>query len=218
MYDDWENDINNRRLYYLDGIVSLMRIFTKEKITFLKKPIRGQNADFASMAVRAIQRETEWPKQANFDWSEGISAKQLRSIRSKEPVAFTKVVQAIVACEFALKALRPESSPYWVYDYMRVVPAVYNIDKFNRDTVSQILETPNAAVNIQKIAGPYGVDVCRDLADGGCVTSMTAHGLAEYITKNGTGPDCQVGPVRFKPGKKRLGQAQASSNEDVIIR
>jgi len=221
MYFDWEHDVGNRQLYYLDGIVAFMRMVRGRRIAFMKEDsLPGQTGTCVDLAVKAVRTETAWTTQADLPWDGGLSANQLRRMRDRKAVVFTKPVYAIVACEHALRALMPSVSPFWVYDYMRITPAVYNIDRFNQDVVSALESSPNGAAKARDLAGLDGLDVLKDLAAGHCVTAMTAYDVADYVNKNVLVPAQQnpVGPVRFKPGRRRLGRKDASPNEEVDIR
>ena len=216
LYSDWDYDVGNRRLYYVTGIVRFMKLFNTRRITFLKESESlDRNLSFIDQALNVVTEETSWSREASFSWLEPVAANQLRKIRNKSPVPFTKAVHTIVACELALKEMRPDMSQYWVYDYMRIIPAVFNIDGFSEDAVKSVLRTPNGLINVRNIAGFDGEQVLHDLAAGHCVTSKTAFPLARYIS--GYVPDAKIGAVRCKPGRKRLGRGDASVYEDVII-
>lgn len=213
MYPDWEHDIEKRHLFYVQGIVSFMRIFRNNRITFLK------DDNFADKAQEIILNETDWPQQIALRWDESLSANQLRRIRSKEAVYIQKTAQTLVACEIAIRQLRPEISPFWVYDYMRVIPAVYNIDRFNPDRLKSISDVyPNLQKNILHASSQEDVQVLHDLSNGNCVTGSTARTIKDYIDKHCTAdPDHAVGDIRFKPGRRFLGQKDASRHEYVEI-
>ena len=120
-----------------------------------------------------------------------------------------------MACEIAIRALRPDVSEYWVYDYMRIIPAVYSIDGLKAEHIPTLLAGRDSHRNLQTIAGPDYLNLLKDLAEGHCVTAQTAYALERYIR---TDSDLDIGPVRFRPGKKRLGCRDASSAEQVSLR
>jgi hypothetical protein len=221
MYPNWEHHVDGRQLYYVTGIISCLRLFPNKRIKFLKEEALPSHSKSAvDLAVEAVLKDTDWPNQALFDWDQEVSAAQLRRVRDPRAVGFTKAVHTIVACEFAISALRPDVSRYWVYDYMRIIPAVYNIDDLTQESITEILNAPNSAAQLRLAAGPDGVDVLTDLRDGACVTGETAVKLTNYANDFVLAPKNKklIGPVRFHPGKNKLGRRGASSNEYIGIR
>jgi hypothetical protein len=208
VYQNWDIYVAERRLFYLDGIISFMRMFPETGITFLKEE------GYISQALAAVKSDTPWHAQANLKWSEDVAANQLRRIKAGAPVAFTKVAHTIVACELAL-AKTGIAPRFWVYDHMRIIPAVYNIDRLNDTIVEQIKQRPNAKTHLQSIAGSDYTEVLNEMVQGYCVTSETAHKLEDFIRLD---PSIEVGSVRFRPGKKRLGKLHATAFEQVPLR
>ena len=58
-------------------------------------------------------------------------------------------------------------------------------------------------------------ELLDDLATGRTVTRGTAEKICDYVNNN-TSLDEEVGPVRFTPGRQKLGKGRASDNEVVI--
>ncbi len=207
IYPNWELDVGTRRLYYVDGIVAFMRLLKVTQIVFLK------DDGHIGKAVATVKHDTEWIDQANLRWAEDVAANQLRRVQQRMAVSFTKAVYTIVACEHAI-ASHGIASYLWPYQYMRIVPAVYNIDKLNKETLAGLLNKPNARANLEHIAGTSYAELLKELVDGSCTTAKTAHELASFF---GQHPDLGIGPVRFKPGRRRLGRRDASAIEEVEI-
>jgi hypothetical protein len=217
---DWDYQVKNRKLFYVSGVATFLRLFPSRKIKFLKEEkLPGLNKSATDLAIETVQSETTWQSQALLNWEEGLATSQLRRVREPGAVGFTKAVHTIVACELAIRAFCPDVSQYWVYDYMRMIPAVYNIDNLSQAAVDQIMKAPNSAVQLRKIAGPDGVDVLSDLRSGQCVTAKTAHLLVAYANRYILGPSgqSQIGPVRCRPGKRKLGTKNASEHEYVDV-
>ena len=84
MYDNWDEHVRNRRLYYVDGIVAFMQMFPERRITFLR------SEGHIAKAIESVKSQTTWTEQANFRWSDDVASNQLRHIRARDPVAFTK--------------------------------------------------------------------------------------------------------------------------------
>lgn len=213
VYSDWEYDIENRQLFYVQGISTFLRLFPGSRVTLLK------TGGYIDSAEEVIRRDTAWPEQIALKWDEGVAANQLRRIRGNDAVYLQKAVQTVVACETMLKARRDDMSPYWVYDYMRIVPAVYNIDGFNEKKLL-LLESayPNLKPNILNAARQTDAELLDDMAAGWCVSGETATLVKDYLDKHcRQNIDHSVGGVRFHPGKKRLGRKHASKHESLDL-
>lgn len=176
LYTNWDNDAGSRQLYYRFCVISFMRLVRGKRIAFLKEhKLPGQDTTCVDQAIRAVEKDTNWQSEATLiKWNEGLAANQPRRMKNGKAVSFTKAVYAIVACEFALRALRPDISSFWVYDFMRIIPAVYNIDRFDDDIAKAIGQKPNGWAQVRDIAGLDGPALVKDLAKGHCVTAMTA--------------------------------------------
>jgi hypothetical protein len=212
IYSDWPNDVKGRSLYYVDGIVGFHRIFGPEKITFLKEK------SYVDRAAKIIVEKTTWGKEvAPISWSveDSVAANQLRRMRDKEPVHFTKAVQTIVACELALTELRPNLGADWVYTNMKIVPAVCWIEQLTEGLLAQHAKNDTREA-LSKVTG-RGFEVLQDLAKGHCVTYETAAALLEAVN-NTIFKDNRIGPIRFKPARKGLGRRDASGAEEVTLR
>lgn len=207
IYPGWEVDVGTRPLYYVDGIIAFMRLLRVTQIVFLK------DDRYLDKAMKTVEHDTDWRNQVNLRWSEDVAANQLRRIQQRRAVSFTKAVYTIVACEHAIES-SGITSPLWPYQYMRIIPAVYNIDKLNKETLTALLAKPNARANLESIAGANSLDILKEVIEGGCITAKTAHELSAFFSHH---PDVGIGGVRFKPGKKRLGKKNACTTEEVEI-
>lgn len=209
----WNTSFASERYFYLTGVADAMRLLQENSASFLK--LRGYLDDLAQDPD--LER---WSMQSGVALDQPIKRERAAEIAVLRPTYFYKCVECLVAFEQAFRGsikLKDRVSPYWVYDYMRVVPAVYNLRGFNRETL-QFLRVTYNDFNRRALAAmdQHEDELLDDLADGKTVTRPTALRLKHFIdTECPGGDEHAIGQVRNRPGRRGLGRGPASWLEIV---
>jgi hypothetical protein len=216
-YPYWEEDHGDKRHFYLGGFNHFMRAGAVVDVKELH--------EFAKDALEIVQDFRGWtdmpgPRDA---WTE-FSYNQVRHAKNGMPLYFQKAAIVMLCCELAIReslrgnrarrSLRIDhQSGADVYRYMRIIPACWNIDDFNKTYLDGLESAhPGAKAALRDAAGQTSIRVIEELADGYTVTRETAARIKAFIDENY--PKFPVGRVRAKPGK-RLGRKHASDKEAV---
>lgn len=219
-YPGWENESANRPRFYVRGITWGLRACGTHNVSDFR--------DFFGDGVKIILEQTKWsqqlPAQAqdkkNFDsgWAEEPAYNQaLRGIHRRLPVVFFKAVQLLTIFEAKIRARsNGDVDPLDVYRNMYIEPAVFNVDRFNLETLATLRAT-DAEFDDKVLASCSQIEpeLLDDLASGSTVTRRTAEAICVYVNDE-CDIDKTIGPVRSTPGRKKLGQGRASNNEVVI--
>ena len=162
-------------------------------------------ADFDE-AERVIAEDTKWPDEhRSFEYE--CSHTQIYNIG--EPKSFGRAATIIVAMEIA--AAR-ELASLNVYDYLRILPAHYFVDRFDSKRLTD-LEAAHEKMRHDEKVRKFGAlaqksfeeilltnieqsreGLIRSLTDGYCVTRYTAEKLMTFVNTNY--PDLDIGPIR----------------------
>lgn len=211
-YDGWEFDHGGVQRFYVGGMRWFMRQSGIEKIPTL--------AGYAEEAVATIANQTNWTTMPNSEtrWDQ-MSPNQLRSARKMDHVFFQKAALVIVTCERALadKLAKGGSTPFPIkpediYSVMSIIPAVWNIDDFDKKTLQQLQEKyPEAMAYLREKSG-QSASTIEHLATGHSVQHATAMAVKAAIDKNFTKVGC--GRLRASPGAS-LGTKAASPAESI---
>jgi hypothetical protein len=214
-YPYWEEDHADKRHFYLGGFSSFMRSGAVADVKELH--------EFAADALEVVQDLRGWtdmpgPRDA---WTE-FSYNQVRHAKNGMPLYFQKAAIVLLCCELSIRerlngnkerrALKIEhKSGADVYRYMRIIPACWNIDDFNKAYLDRLEDAhPGAKAALCDAAGQTSIRVIEELADGYTVTRETAAAIKAFIDERY--PKFPVGRVRARPGK-RLGRKHASDKE-----
>jgi hypothetical protein len=213
-YTNWEFDHGRTPRFYVGGLLWFMRVSGIPDIQSL--------AEYGSRAVEEVEKNTIWAAMPNSgeNWKD-CSLNQFRYARLGRAVYFQKAALVIVACEIALtettndgRIVDKSVSPDDVHHHMSIVPAVWNIDSFNPEYLTDLNHRhPNAKGALRDAAGQRSTDVIDRMAEGYTVTSSTALDVKKYI--DGNFREHPVGNVRAHPGRKRLGRLRATDDEIV---
>ena len=115
------------------------RIQARFYVLNLAKVLADLNPSYTRMeavfrsAERAIAEETGWSKQYRFAYTS--SHTQLKPEKRFLPKLFGHAATIIVAMELIAKEIDPD---YNVYDQLRIVPATFFIDGFNRRKLAEL--------------------------------------------------------------------------------
>ena len=211
----WNTCFGGDRFFYLTGVTDAMRLLQEQSATFLK--LRGH--------LDAILKEEDldrWAMQSGVPLDQPIKRERAGEIANLKPTYFYKCVECLVAFEHAFEnsdRLKGKVSKYWVYDYMRVVPAVYNIRGFNVEKLKTLRREYSDFDRLALDATHQTEEGLLDaLADGGTVTRPTAMRLKHFIDTHCTASDEHaVGIVRNRPGNRGLGTGPAVLHEVVEL-
>lgn len=175
-------------------------------------------------AAKFVKENTKWPDQSARPglWDDEPARQQFNAAARTRPMLFHKAALIIVTCEIVcatlLKSGRAVSgitAAEQIYSRLRIVPAVWNIDGFNKDYIkAQEEASPGSLLNLASSAGHDNADIVEDLAGGYNVTWPIAHKIKQEITRNDR-YRVKVGDVRARPGRNRIGQKGASTSENL---
>ena len=207
----WNTNFGAERFFYLTGVTDAMRLLQEHSATFLK--LKGHLDD-----ILGDDDLARWAMQSGVPLNRPIKRERAGEIAVPRPTFFYKCVECLVAFESAFAAsehLKGKISPFWVYDYMRVVPAVYNIRKFNAEHLEMLRREYDGFNQLALNAiGQNEEAILDDLANGQTVTRPTAYRLHQFINAHCTAAaEHKVGEVRSRPGRRKLGIGPASINE-----
>jgi hypothetical protein len=202
-YPDWQAfNWRHRRFYLLNA---------KRMLGLLRVSHTSSDPYFGE-AMRIIEAETEWPKDFPADYS--TSKTQIYPQRIEEPKLLAKALTTVVALECIARA---QDSKINVYDHLRIVPAWYFLDGFDRDLhrnlahafeqlsverKQQLAKKADVRVGadfdevcLRQVGQTPGSGLLRQLASGYCVTRDVAEGIARFI-KSTFAAQWGSGPVR----------------------
>lgn len=207
----WNMVFGEGRFFYLLGIDDAMRLLQENSTGFLKS-----NGYLDEVIHHNLLRT--WSDQSGIPLDKPISLVRARELSANRPDFFYKCCESLVAFELAFQnseRLAGRVSEYWVYDYMRVVPAVYNIRGFNSEKLRQLRsrvdDFDRKALEACKQTDSALLD---DLANGKTVTRSTALQLKYFVDNFCVPVDGQeLGEVRSRPGRRGLGIGPASIHE-----
>jgi hypothetical protein len=199
VYDQWDF-ANRQKLRFFVVNVALV-------LGRLHLPHTNAKPYFAT-ARRVIVNETEWHSQHGFQYES--SHTQIYPEKRRLPKYFGHAVTIVVAMEMAARELNPELN---VYDFLRILPADYFVDRLDRTRLDALIKHHDALSPEQRAErfGPefaqrsfldtctakidQRVDVASQVADGFCLTKFTAGKLREFINQNYPA-ELHVGAVR----------------------
>lgn len=219
-YPGWENESASQPRFYIRGLTWGLRAAGTLNVSDFRPHF--------DEGIQIILGETSWsqqfPAQAqdkktfSSGWREAPAYNQaLRAIHRRLPVFFFKAVQMLAIFEATIRA-NPDSEvePLMVYQRMSIEPAVFNVDRFNCEILVELRNMDqDFDSKILEHINQIEPDLLDDLAAGKTVTRRTAEALCEYINKY-TKVSRSVGPVRFVPGRKKIGKGRASENEVIL--
>ncbi|MFM9940867.1 MAG: hypothetical protein ACKVP7_15395 [Hyphomicrobiaceae bacterium] len=217
-FDGWEVLSAYSPRFYVTGLFWFLREQRRLDVRFLTK--------YADMSKERMRKTTKW-MEFPAPWDDDLSYNQFRHVRNRQPVMFHKAVQVIFTCEVALEEeRRAKTTGNWVgsdaalvqhdiYTNMRIIPAVYNIDRFSQTLVELRMRHESALPDVLAAAKQKDLRLLEEIASGYCVTRETAVALHDAVVK--LDPNITIGEVRFRPGKKRLGKKRASHRESVEL-
>lgn len=209
----WNTSFGAGRFFYLTGVTDAMRLLQEKSGTFLK--LKG-HLD----AILVDEDLERWGTQSGIRLDEKIKRERAGEITVPKPTYFYKCVECLVAFEHAFEnseRLKDKVSKFWVFDYMRIVPAIYNIRQFNTNKLD-LLRRDYEDFDRLALEATYQPDplFLDDLANGKTVTRPTAYRLKIFInTHCNVSPDHAVGEVRIRPGNHGLGDGPATTHEIV---
>jgi hypothetical protein len=159
-------------------------------------------------ATELIRKETQWNQEYGSDYES--SHTQINPTRRHEAKHFGHSVAIIVAMEVAATEKNMEFN---VYDWLRILPAQYFVDRFDKARLDALVEAYTGLSDSERAAKfgadsklPFG-DLCLtrieqrfssglldDIVQGHCITKFTANLLMKFI--NESFPEhLHVGPV-----------------------
>lgn len=219
-YTDWDRDHVGSTRFYVGGILWFMRQTRVNSSTL---------ATYAEAAASVIEQNTEWHDIVNVRdsdrrWTEPVARQQFDRAVNRGAQYIQKAATIIMACELCAADLLEANNtrlkdsieqPEDVYRMMTIIPACWNVNSFN----SRFIESLNGdqvrhLKTLQHAIGEDSVAVLRDLADGFTVTHSTATGVRSAV-RDQLPEQFEVGEVRARPGKQKLGRKKASHNETV---
>jgi hypothetical protein len=208
-FPGWSTHFIAERFFYLDGVRSALRLFQTDSTAFLK------TEGFIDEALRQEQITQDWSRQSGVRLTMPISLPRTRSIKEAKPTHFQKCVVCMVAFELAIERKVSNISPLWAYDYLRVVPAVYNIRGFTPEKLKSLRAHYRAFdSDIVQYARLADIEVLTDLSTGKTVTRSTAIRIKLFVDEHCRDDQSHaVGEVRLQPGDQGLGIGPASEHD-----
>ncbi len=104
---------------------------------------------------------------------------------------------------------------------MKILPATYNIDGFNSEALDELRrKISNFDLTVLSNTGQKSKSLLDNLAGGSCVTRKTARAIRSktlQLLETYKNINVDIGDVRGRPGKKRLGHKNATTTEVVDL-
>ena len=217
-YEDWLLDHAGKAKFYVSGFRKIRSITRQTGAKF-----------FHSFAAEALDLGDEigWTGELpDGQWRVASYNQFRKAMILNEPMYVELAAQVILACECALQSLidsdKYGGSSLDVYEMMKIVPACFNIDSFNENTL-QVLRTElvNYDATILAYSGQNARHLLDVLAAGNCVTRKTARSVRWQTLKMlepvANQLDLEIGDVRGRPGRKKLGTLNATTMEIVEL-
>lgn len=187
---------------------------------------------YVERATATIAAETTWAEQYASDYE--CSHTQLSPDKRKGAKHFGRAAAIIVAMEIAA---REKNNAINVYDWLRILPAQYFVDRLDRKRLEE-LQAFHAAMSeadrvaafgeedkakpfddlmLRRIDQEFSLGLLDEIVDGFCVTKYIANKIVGFI--NAHFPDrLHVGPVRISGQdgvSNGLGKQRAARNMRV---
>jgi len=170
---------------------------------------------YCDEAERIIAAETKWRDQYAFQYV--CHQRHLARDRRVKPKYFGHAATMIVALEVMAKA---QNRPVNVYDFLRILPAQYFIDRFDKKRKAQLAENYNSISADEKrdrfgpdkvglafdelclvsIEQPTSAELLDQMTSGYCVTKYTANLLMNFINDK-FDKDLKIGPIIVSGGE-----------------
>jgi hypothetical protein len=159
-------------------------------------------------ATELIKKETQWNDEYGSDYVS--SHTQINPTRRHEAKHFGHSVAIIVAMEVAATEKKIKFN---VYDWLRILPAQYFVDRLDKGRLDALVEAYTALSDSER-AAKFGTDakltfgdlcltqieqrfspgLLDEIVEGHCITKFTASLLMKFINENFP-DDLHVGPV-----------------------
>jgi hypothetical protein len=216
-YEDWLLDHSEITRFYVGGFASIR---SRTRRTDAK-----YHHSFVEQAAEIAHAEG-WAKEMDDGFKRPASYNQFRNaIVLFRPMYFDHAVQVILACECALAEAinqgRYDGERTDVFRMMKIIPATYNVDALNEGTLAELRAAiENYDSTVLAFAGQRSKSLLDHLAEGHCVTRRTARAIRSKtleLLKAHPSLEIEVGDVRGRPGKKKLGCLSATTSEDVEL-
>lgn len=206
-YPEWVSDHRNKKRFYVKGWAEVQRMTGQT----LNRPYFA----FAGKALIEARRSDDWRRYTVNIGPESFAEQQVGLVARGMPVTFDRAGLIILAAELLYReqAIADGKRPDLVEFYRKVsiLPACYNIDKFNRERWEGLLKAhPGLAAMILADIQASDETLLHEMARGFCVTFKTAMAVKAAISKH-TGTE--LGLVRPHPGNKSLGKERATELE-----
>ena len=157
-------------------------------------------------AEETIRDRTKWRDQYRFEYASSHVQIYPRNVREKK--FFGHAATIIVALELAAADKRPDFN---VYDYLRILPSQYFVDRFDAAMYKRMVDSFNGmrvedrmekfgsegpfdAIALKAIDQEISANLLNEMSFGFCVTKYTAKKFAEFAAK--FFPELAIGPVR----------------------
>ncbi|MET1416810.1 hypothetical protein ABVF61_31430 [Roseibium sp. HPY-6] len=212
-YSNWEFDHGTQPRFYVGGVLWFMRSTSLNANSL---------AGYKEEAVQAVSDRTNWSDMpnSNNNWTGQIARQQFNAARNHKPLFFQKAAVIIMACELAAekmlasgRTLQDINAAEDIYRFMSIIPACWNINDFDADFYNQHIAKDKAAQETLRRASKQSQKtVIAELANGHTVTYETARAIKSSIDDD-LPDNVNVGDVRARPGKQKLGHKRTSDYE-----
>jgi len=200
VYEEWAYNNKSKNRFY---VVNLIRVMGALEINWtVTRP-------YFEQAQEVISHETDWKSDYNSTYE--CSHTQLSPPKVNEPKHFGHAAAIIVAMEIAAREKNPS---YNVYDWLRILPAQYFIDRMDEDRLKKLAECfeswseservekfGDAAKNrpfedlcLASINQEFCSGLLQEIASGHCITRYTADLLLNFVNSHFP-PKLHIGPV-----------------------
>lgn len=208
----WQNNFAKRtdKYLYIEGVGVALRIFQHDSARFLKEE------RFFDEAIKQaeLKREGSWSCQSGVTLDKPVSLIRAGEIEAGTPHNLQVLIVFIMALELALEEYSIGISKYWVYDYIRLRPAVYNIKQFYPNKLKKLRDRFR---HFDECAIAYcrqdSADFLDELSKGCTATYKTVFLLKEYIDKVADNDDLKVQEIVSEPQLRGAVQSKACKNE-----
>jgi hypothetical protein len=217
-YDEWTLHNRKANRFY---ILNLTRILGELGAEHTKMK---QYFESAQIEVKA----SGWVEQFPSDWY--TSATQLYPDQRSKPKTFSRAATIIVALEMLAQERKPDLN---VYDYLRILPAFYFIDRFDQQRLNALTAhfdsldylardkllagnadaSSFAKVCLRQIGQENSDGLLDQLVAGFCVTKSVAESLCDFVNTHFP-LDLHVGPV-CHAGDEDMGSSGALGRKNA---
>ncbi len=146
-------------------------------------------------------------------WGQTFHPRQLGAAYRQEAISYDKAAQVILTCALAMQSTGGALGADWVFDNLRIQPALYLIRGYDKTTIERMRADPRGVgffEYLRQQCGQEHVGVFVDMANGFLVTRNLAEEAQKLMTEAFT--EFDIGTLAVPA---RGGRFQASPHEKL---